>query len=64
MLFGDNSNGYFYIPDRSRDVDRYNPSTQSNYKSNTSQYGFYDPTKSYYPSNNTGYYDGAGRYHR
>ena len=52
MLYGDSSNGYSYSPDRSRDIDRYNPSTQSNYKANTAQYGFYDPCKTYYPSIN------------
>ena len=66
MLYGNSSNGYSYSPDRSRDVDRFNPSTKSNYKANTAQDGYYDPTKSYYPSanNNSGYYDGAGRYHK
>ena len=55
MLYGNRSNGYSYSPDRSRDVDRFNSSTKSNYSANTSQYGFYDPTKTYYPSNNNGY---------
>ena len=65
MLYGNSSNGYSYSPDRSRDVDRFNTSTQKNYRANTAQYGFYDPCKTYYPSNNNaGYYDGAGRYHR
>ena len=52
MLYGNSSNGYSYSPNRSRDVDRFNPSTQSNYKANTTQYGFYDPCKTYYPSKN------------
>ena len=64
MLYGNSSNGYSYSPDRSRDVDRFNPSTKSNYKTNTYHYGFYDPCKTYYSSNNNGYYDGAGRYHK
>lgn len=52
MLYGNSSNGYSYSPNRNSDVDRYNPSTQSNYHANTNQYGFYDPTKVYYPSKN------------
>ena len=29
--YGNNGNGYSYSPDRSRDVDRFNPSTKANY---------------------------------
>jgi hypothetical protein len=31
MLYGNSSNGYGYSPNRSREVDRYNTSTQQNY---------------------------------
>ena len=35
-LYGNASMGYAYSPDRSRDVDRFNPSTRSNYQFSTS----------------------------
>ena len=31
MLYGNSSMGFGYSPDRSRDVDRFNPSTRPNY---------------------------------
>ena len=31
MLYGNSSAGFSYSPDRSRDVDRFNPSTRANY---------------------------------
>ena len=49
MFYGNSSNGYSYSPDRSRDVDRFNSSTASNYK-------FFDPcslnNRTYYENNN------------
>jgi hypothetical protein len=47
MLYGNPSNGYSYSPDRSRDVDRLNQSTKSNYT-------FFDPTATYYGNRATG----------
>lgn len=41
MMYGNASTGYGYSPDRSRDVDRFNPSTRSNYS-------YFDPCKTYY----------------
>lgn len=63
MMFGNSSSGYGYSPDRSKDVNRFNPSTRANYTQeyNTARYGVYTPRKT--ESNNTGWYDGAGRYH-
>lgn len=48
MLYGNSSNGYSYSPDRSRDVDRFNASTQSNYT-------YFDPTATYYGNRSTGF---------
>ena len=47
MLYGNASNGYSYSPDRSRDVDRFNTSTKSNYT-------YFDPTATYYGNRSTG----------
>ena len=46
MLYGNSSNGFGYSPDRSRDVDRFNPSTRGNYStfgnaSGSRQGGYY-----------------------
>ena len=40
MMYGNSSIGFSYSPDRSRDVDRYNPSTRNNYS-------YFDPCKTY-----------------
>jgi hypothetical protein len=61
MMYGNYHTGYGYSPDRSRDVDRFNPSTKSNYttttyygsiansrESSTPAYTYYDPCKPYY----------------
>lgn len=65
MMYGNRSEGFSYSPDRSRDIDRFNPSTRSNYSTayNPGGYGFYNPTG--YPQGKPkkGWYDGAGRYH-
>lgn len=65
-LYGNRSNGYGYSPDRSRDVDRFNPSTRANYQlSISSPYwqnywaGSYTTTA----KKSGGYYDGRGGYH-
>lgn len=69
MMYGNSSMGYGYSPDRSRDVDRFNPSTRSNYYTNNAsgsrQGGYYYSPSGYYTSKptTTGWYDGAGRYH-
>lgn len=62
MYYGNSSNGYGYSPDRSRDVDRFNPSTRSNYPTTytTKGCGCYTPT---YSTKSKGYYDGRGQYH-
>lgn len=62
MYYGNSSNGYGYSPDRSRDVDRFNPSTRPNYTTtyNTKGCGCYTPTC---PTKSNGYYDGRGQYH-
>ena len=59
-FYGNAQAGYGYSPDRSRDVDRFNPSTRANYPTNynTNRYGV---------SNNvgrakTGHYDGRGQW--
>ena len=62
MLYGNSSAGYGYSPDRSKDVDRFNPSTRANYQFSISNP--YYPTKQPIASGNKGYYDGAGRYHK
>ena len=60
MMYGNSSMGYSYSPDRSRDVDRFNPSTQNNYKFSTSSP--YWLTKQSSSSSSKGHYDGAGRW--
>ncbi len=61
--YGNSSMGYGYSPDRSYDVDRFNPSTRGNYSTsyNTNGYGY-----SNYPWMNnkksTGRYLGNGQY--
>ena len=62
MIYGNYYTGYSYSPDRSRDVDRFNPSTRQNYtthgsiansrESSTASYSYYDPTKPYYSNGN------------
>ena len=45
-LYGNSSAGYSYSPDRSRDVDRFNPSTKSNYNYfDPSKQGYYSPAQ-------------------
>ena len=63
MMYGNRSAGYGYSPDRSKDIDRFNPSTRANYSTsyNTNGYGYYAPT--YSAQKKSGWYDGAGRYH-
>ena len=53
MLYGNSSMGYGYSPDRSRDVDRFNESTQSNYN-------YFDPCK----ANGYTFYQNNGQYNR
>jgi hypothetical protein len=47
MLYGNNSNGFSYSPDRSYDVDRFNPSTRANYPTSYNPNGYYSPDRSY-----------------
>lgn len=71
MMYGNYSNGFGYSPDRSRDVDRFNPSTRGNYSttfanaSGSRATGYYYTATTAYTAkkSNGGYYDGAGRYH-
>lgn len=51
MYYGNNSNGYSYSPDRSRDVDRFNTSTKANYN-------YFDPCR----LNNYTYKENNGQY--
>ena len=58
--YGNRSEGFGYSPDRSRDIDRFNPSTRGNY-------AYFDPCKTYTDRRERstcggGWYDGAGRY--
>ena len=68
MMYGNSSMGYSYSPDRSRDVDRFNPSTRGNYSatyaSGSKQGGYYYSACSYYISKpkTTGRYLGNGQY--
>lgn len=60
--YGNSSCGYGFSPDRSRDVDRFNPSTRANYPTsyNTNGYGY---GGGYFGSKEkTGRYLGNGRY--
>ena len=59
--------GYGYSPDRSRDVDRFNPSTRGNYSptyaSGSKQGGYYySPSYPSQPSKLKGRYLGNGQY--
>jgi hypothetical protein len=62
MMYGNRSAGYGYSPDRSKDIDRFNPSTRANYSTsyNTNGYGCYTPTS--YNNSNSGHYDGRGQW--
>ena len=69
MLYGNSSMGYSYSPDRSRDVDRFNPSTRDNYSttfanaSGSRQTGYYySPVTTYNKPKTTGRYLGNGQY--
>ena len=64
MLYGNSSTGFSYSPDRSRDVDRFNPSTRGNYTPSTSN-RYNQPSWLYSSTQKSsgGWYDGAGRYH-
>ena len=66
MMYGNSSMGYGYSPDRSRDVSFDNYHSQFLYASGNRQNGYYYSGASTYgqrPSS-TGWYDGAGRYHK
>lgn len=52
--YGNSSNGFSYSPDRSRDVDRFNESTRSNYS-------FYDPCADMWGNRSTGFSCSYGR---
>ena len=60
MMYGNRSTGYGYSPDRSKDVDRFNPSTRSNYSTSYNTNGY---TPTYSTPKKSDWYDGAGRYH-
>lgn len=60
MYYGNSSMGYSYSPDRSRDIDRFNPSTRSNYSGSYNTSGCYSPDRSrdvdrYNPSTRSNY---------
>lgn len=63
--YGNSSNGYSYSPDRSRDVDRFNPSTRANYPTGyiTSGYGYSGGYGGYnHTTSKKGRYLGNGQY--
>ena len=64
-LFGSRSDGFGFSPDRSYDVDRFNPSTRGNYPTsyNTSGCGCCIPSGCSGANESRGIrgYDGAGR---
>lgn len=70
MLYGNASFGYSYSPDRSRDVDRFNPSTASNYSATFANASGSRQTGYYYSASDlcgsrpqtTGRYLGNGQY--
>lgn len=70
MLYGNSSNGFSYSPDRSRDIDRFNPSTRSNYSASfasacgSKQTGYHHSASDIYGSKpkTTGRYLGNGQY--
>ena len=65
MMYGNNSMGYSYSPDRRNDkVDHFNLSSQFLDASGSRQGGYYSSTSySFSKPASTGWYDGAGRYH-
>lgn len=70
MMYGNSSFGYSYSPDRSRDVDRFNPSTASNYSASFASACGSRQTGYYYSASDlcgskpkaTGRYLGNGQY--
>ena len=67
MLYGNSSAGFSYSPDRSRDIDRFNPSTRGNYSatyaSGSKQGGYYyAPSYSTSKPKTTGHYLANGQY--
>lgn len=71
MMYGNSSNGFGYSPDRFRDIDRFNPSTRSNYSTGYNPSGYYSPDRShevdrYNRSTSAcyGYYDPCKTYYR
>lgn len=47
MLYGNSSMGFGYSPDRSHDVDRFNPSTRGNYSTAYNPCGYYSADRSH-----------------
>lgn len=45
-LYGNSSVGFSFSPDRSRDVDRFNPSTSGNYSIAYNPHGYHSPDRS------------------
>ena len=66
MMYGNSSTGYGYSPDRSRDVSHDNLRSQFLGASGSRQGGYYYSPTSYSTPKpaSTGWYDGAGRYHK
>ena len=67
MLYGNRSIGYSYSPDRSRDVSHDNLKSQFLRADGNRQCGYYySPcsTCSRTAQSSSGWYDGAGRYHK
>lgn len=59
-VYGSSSAGHSYSPDRSRDIDRFNPSTRSNYSYSVTNR--YYPTKQPIYTGSNGHYDGRGQW--
>lgn len=64
MLYGNSSSGFSYSPDRSRDVDRFNPSTRANYSTSYNPYGFYSPNQNKSQSNGEWKQSGSGAWYK
>ena len=65
MMYGDIRNGFSYSPDRKNDrINQYNSRSQFINANGSRQTGFfYSAPNAYTKPAESGWYDGAGRYH-
>ena len=63
-MYGNSSNGFSYSPDRSRDVDRFNPSTRANYSTSYNPYGYYSPNQAKTQSTGEWKQSGSGAWYK